>query len=372
MIGFNSEAEARKTYRAGFSDGKDRIKHMRRMSMADFRAWLEKGDTRKQIKHYAMGGAVGRAIQASKGYADGGSPFDVPAEALLARSPLDNAAPVSPERMPALPVPLFQTKTGVTITDHDIENAMNVGMATSGGGLSTKGSLPVGPTGIRAYHGSPHDFDRFDLSKIGTGEGAQAYGHGMYFAEREGVAKSYRDALAGSTVDGRPFNPANPLHQAAARIEEHGNRAAAIAETEKRIAADPGDDMHSRVLSMLLHRTEIPPINSATGKMYEVNINANPEHFLDWDKPLKDQPHIMDAASKLGPDVARRLAREKYSPGRQLGDIIANEHLPLGQATDANISAAMREAGIPGVKYLDQGPVRREMGPETMSCLTTI
>jgi GNAT superfamily N-acetyltransferase len=32
--------------------------------------------------------------------------------------------------------------------------------------------------GIRAYHGSPHDFERFDSSKIGTGEGAQAYGHG--------------------------------------------------------------------------------------------------------------------------------------------------------------------------------------------------
>ena len=37
--------------------------------------------------------------------------------------------------------------------------------------------------GIRAYHGSPYDFEKFDISKIGTGEGAQAYGHGLYFAE---------------------------------------------------------------------------------------------------------------------------------------------------------------------------------------------
>jgi hypothetical protein len=29
-----------------------------------------------------------------------------------------------------------------------------------------------------AYHGTPHEFDQFDMSKIGTGEGAQAYGHG--------------------------------------------------------------------------------------------------------------------------------------------------------------------------------------------------
>jgi hypothetical protein len=49
---------------------------------------------------------------------------------------------------------------------------------------------------IRAYHGSPHSFDQFSLDKIGTGEGAQAYGHGLYFAGSEDVARWYRDALA--------------------------------------------------------------------------------------------------------------------------------------------------------------------------------
>jgi len=48
-----------------------------------------------------------------------------------------------------------------------------------------------------AYHGSPHIFDRFSLDKVGTGEGAQAFGWGLYFAGRKGVAKFYRDKLAG-------------------------------------------------------------------------------------------------------------------------------------------------------------------------------
>jgi len=62
-------------------------------------------------------------------------------------------------------------------------------------------------TPIRAYHGSPHTFDRFDLSKIGTGEGAQAYGHGLYFAENEGVARSYKTTLSGDpTIGGRALN----------------------------------------------------------------------------------------------------------------------------------------------------------------------
>jgi hypothetical protein len=44
--------------------------------------------------------------------------------------------------------------------------------------------------GITAYHGSPHKFSKFDMSKIGTGEGAQAYGHGLYFAENPNVARN--------------------------------------------------------------------------------------------------------------------------------------------------------------------------------------
>lgn len=50
--------------------------------------------------------------------------------------------------------------------------------------------------GIRAYHGSPHDFDEFSMEQIGTGEGVQAYGHGLYFAEAEDVAKGYRNRIS--------------------------------------------------------------------------------------------------------------------------------------------------------------------------------
>src|SRR5258708_31309271 len=49
----------------------------------------------------------------------------------------------------------------------------------------------AGVGNIRAFHGSPSAFKAFDASKIGTGEGAQAYGHGLYFAESQGVAESY-------------------------------------------------------------------------------------------------------------------------------------------------------------------------------------
>ena len=47
----------------------------------------------------------------------------------------------------------------------------------------------------RAWHGSPHDFDAFDLGAIGTGEGAQAHGWGIYAAKNQNVSKGYRERL---------------------------------------------------------------------------------------------------------------------------------------------------------------------------------
>jgi hypothetical protein len=47
-----------------------------------------------------------------------------------------------------------------------------------------------------AWHGSPHDFDEFDLGAIGTGEGNQAHGWGLYFAKDKKVSKQYKDVLS--------------------------------------------------------------------------------------------------------------------------------------------------------------------------------
>ena len=50
------------------------------------------------------------------------------------------------------------------------------------------GARLVGPTtfSICAFHGTPHKVDKFTTDKIGTGEGAQAYGWGIYLADRFG------------------------------------------------------------------------------------------------------------------------------------------------------------------------------------------
>lgn len=261
---------------------------------------------------------------------------------------------------------LEASQTAVDTGNYDPAPIVEAATLPMGGGLAgaemKAGETALGAGPIRAYHGTPHSFDAFDTSKIGTGEGAQAYGHGLYFAENEGIAKSYRDALAPVDglqnhvlLNGQDFTGNNGLENMIAHwMEESGGDKTAVQakfDALKKTNRVWSDD-HLANAEKIIPNLEL---GGPRGSMYEVNINADPEHFLDWDAPLKDQPHVLEAAQKMGPDVVKRVMREKYSPGKQFGDIVANEHLPLGQATDANISAAMRDAGIPGIKYLDAG-----------------
>lgn len=56
----------------------------------------------------------------------------------------------------------------------------------------------------RAFHGSPHIFEEFETSFIGQGEGAQAFGWGLYFTNSAEIAEMYREKLARRKRAGDP------------------------------------------------------------------------------------------------------------------------------------------------------------------------
>ena len=212
------------------------------------------------------------------------------------------------------------------------------------------GKLPAAagqPKGIRAYHGSPHDFEKFDTSKIGTGEGAQAYGHGLYFAEQEAVAKSYRDTLSHKDggIDGIAQSLVNMAGgdwaAAAAKFERQVNKQKAMADAAGLKYEIPDYDM--RTLEALK--------KGQPGRMYEVNIKADPEHFLDWDKPLGNQP---------APVVNKLQALPEYNPrstaDKLMIDIMMRDNMPSGAGPNhPQVTEALKAQGIPGIRYLDQG-----------------
>lgn len=181
--------------------------------------------------------------------------------------------------------------------------------------------------GITAYHGSPHDFEQFDMSKIGTGEGAQAFGHGLYFAQNEGVAKGYRDVLAGK-VDAPQLRVGDKTYPVkgggwADRKEELLHRLFKEAKSHRidnqgqPLGQYSDEAIESELRSMRapeeLRRwaeTELKgagPIDVANpGHMYEVHIKAHPDHFLDWDKALWEQPEAIRRLAGWSPEHEKK------------------------------------------------------------------
>ena len=209
--------------------------------------------------------------------------------------------------------------------------------------------------GIRAFHGSPHSFDRFSMDKIGTGEGAQAYGHGLYFAENEKVAKGYKDALS----DGIR-NMQSPEGNAARALDmAKGDRAEAV-----RWLKSNGDAMRKfKSPRAAEYDAAIELINggyAGPGSMYEVRINANPDDFLDWDKPLSEQPENVRKA--FGGVTHGQLSEtdQLLSDLKDLGwtdQSGVGAYKGLSQQVGGDVAAAqkLKAAGIPGIKYLDAG-----------------
>lgn len=204
--------------------------------------------------------------------------------------------------------------------------------------------------GIRAYHGSPYDFDKFDLSKIGTGEGAQAYGHGLYFAENPKVAQEYRDALANPGMT----DAAEHFLKLAGNNKEDALRL--VDEAIRKEGKDYGRySYYGRIREQLR--------GYSPGKIYEVNINAKPEQFLDWDKPLAQQPvSVIDPLRETVHREAynRALAATDRKRADELWGMVKDPlRAPAGFAQPLlktpEVTRRLNEAGIPGIRYLDQG-----------------
>ena len=181
---------------------------------------------------------------------------------------------------------------------------------------------------LRAFHGSPYQFDEFSDKAIGSGEGAQAYGYGHYLAEREGTAKSYRDALSARrpnpTYLGRGYDKLEgPEYRALAAIEKEikynknltaeqakdqaivglklrTQRASEAIDPERKAAvlSEYAEDMDYRQMAAEM-ADEIENTGTNFGSMYEVEIDANPSELLDYDKPLSQQT----------PDLQRRVKK---------------------------------------------------------------
>lgn len=247
--------------------------------------------------------------------------------------------------------------------------------------------------GIIAFHGSGADFDEFRLEMIGTGEGAQAYGHGLYFTDSEDIAGFYKNMMTRSVdIDGKPYIRGNNINDELVDPDiaddlgaTNGDLEAAIKSSEEflqeMVQADNVQAIRStsKELEKLKQLRGRITVNDKGGKTYKVGLAPKPDELLDYDTPLNQQPRVVQKQIENlvgdllagGPEHYDRFdykalaairgesPTEGYSPTGD--DILTDLQRFLETAPNQTLRAAMdasqllNDFGIPGLKYRAAG-----------------
>ncbi len=287
------------------------------------------------------------------------------------------AAPIAfhgtPHTWEAPPIPLYAVRqsggpysggiiTGLTKAEAE-QNAAN-----TGGLIMTHAELnKLNATSKRPVPPLPESAGgtgemRPDASKIGTGQGAQSYGHGLYFAENPEVAGSYKRtgtngqfAAKGLPVDNYGIAPTEAERLARSWLEYKDINPGEMHLFQKANPNNAADKILNDVIA--------GKITKDTGNMYQVNIpDQHAARMLDWDKPLSEQPANVKAAI---PELLKQTAKSFPDANFAKRDIMADNTVMTGgqlyqmysqhRASPNAASKALAELGIPGIKYLDQG-----------------
>jgi len=236
--------------------------------------------------------------------------------------------------------------------------------------VEAMGTNTVSP--LTVYHGSPAKFNRFDSTKIGSGEGAQAYGYGHYVAESPDVARRYQMGLTQAKGEEVLYKN-KPLTDLYSQIENKSMKLSGK-------AADVENQKLQLIEHMMLDKPpqELIPYAKETGfdqsvidwlekdvakntqipgAFYEIDLpDEQIARMLDYDKPLSQQPKEVQQALKS-------IVESEYTP--KLSQILnpLNKNplsYSLGTLTDQLggqeiASTYLQQAGIPGIRYLDEG-----------------
>lgn len=225
----------------------------------------------------------------------------------------------------------------------------------------TKDGGVVGPASfsISAFHGTPHKVDKFSTEQIGTGEGAQAYGWGLYFAQDKDVAQQYRIALAydpdKQRINGRQINDEYSRYNTATATSVDYQ----ILEGLERLMMH---DSPAEVIEMFEEEGYSQKAISyfkdskyeTFGGLYTVELNVEQDELIDWDKPLSEQPKVVqENLREMVEDYSKDFPRtaDEINGGEIYFEFVDRMNLQEGQEGVA--SKSLYNIGIKGIRYLD-------------------
>ncbi len=205
------------------------------------------------------------------------------------------------------------------------------------------GALPA-MGAMTAWHGSPHKWERPDLSKIGTGEGNAGYGHGFYSGGAKGTGESYVESLRhmGELADGagNKLNPKGEIEELAGKYFDE----AGLREIDSLIQQGDHADEWIKVKDKIA-QWKSDGVHRAS-YLYELDIpDETIDKMLDWDKPLSEQPESV--RKQLFASDISKWHNDEFTTGKEWYEWSAKNTSP--QET----SEYLDSLGIPGIRYLD-------------------
>ena len=231
---------------------------------------------------------------------------------------------------------------------------------------------------LDVYHGTPHTLPptarnplgEFDASKIGTGEGAQAYGYGIYTAEAPAVAKGYRDTLAYKAFDLQPEAERLGLNLPAGTRGEfirqaRDNKPPEVLARQLQNANIAARDLPKDKLAELFAAYQ----ERGGGNLYKIDLpDEKIATMMDWDKPLSQQSAQVKEALK---GIEQNLPSipdfdlKKWMDADPLASTWHNAIVRDLKVEPAKISELLQNKGVAGIKYLDE--LSRRPGASSMT-----
>lgn len=223
-----------------------------------------------------------------------------------------------------------------------------------------------------AYHGSPYNFDKFTLSHIGRGEGAQAYGWGLYFAGNKQIAEFYRGTLSAQKLIDKlreSYDEFSDSTDAINSMLENNEITAKEHELLQALKQEDylGFDFPHQAIRAALSTPENYDLSARTqqaiaslGQLYQVKIPED-DVLLHWDQKLADQPtKVKEALESVGIDTSENMTAA-YLVNKLTTDAARNKgavgvlRYNMGIDPHQAVSEFLNQLGIKGTKYLDAG-----------------
>jgi hypothetical protein len=233
----------------------------------------------------------------------------------------------------------FIPGVGQALAARDVERARRAN-DPAGMALAASGAIPGGrlakllkgfdPTRLEldVYHGTPHRFPateanplgEFDASKIGTGEGSQAFGRGIYLAQNPQIAEEY---------------VAHPLKNVFLNKRGDFLRERVLRrQSDSQILQEYMSAYNENLEEAVKDLQSIKRLANESASLYKADLpDEMIDRMLDYDKPVNEQsPIVLDALKRAGINTQSSELAGLMAQGQEL---------------------LLAKHGIPGIKYFD-------------------